>query len=543
VDYQIILLPRKRYWSWVRACRDYVLRFGPNLTSDPVSAAHYMAPGQVITFPIVPEGYAELGDIQRWFQDHHAGIRLDPIEVTKPFQLRAVLRERVKTEDRYGQKGKEFYLIWPTDYPVITQAFRVNPQIYSRWGFPGHEGIDFRARPNTNIYACADGEVYRVHTNPQNHPYGIHIRIRHKDGYKTVYAHSAESLVSEGQIVEAGQVIAKADATGASTGSHLHLTLKRDGATERGETDYPKDVIDPTPYLIWPEAGMSKMYTRSEWAPSKCLVGVHGRVGGDFSEIDFDIVSLARVEAVKLEMGVSKKTVERLRKINPALFLTLRLSAEFSGGAVSVDDFLSRVKSEVGRLYRLGVRFFEVISSPNLQVGGWNRSWQTGWEFSTWFMKVVSQLRQEFPEGRFGFPGLSPGRSMSGWRADADQFLSEAEEAVEFSDWVGVQCYWRDKTGMKSLEDGKRYEIYRRRFPAKLLFITEFQNTSTRVEPTIKGQEYLDYYRMLRGFPGLGAAFAYAISAAESHHANVWRSEDGSINEIPQIVGQLEFDP
>jgi hypothetical protein len=542
VDYQIILLPRKRYWSWVRACRNYVLHFGPNLTYDPVSAAQYMAPGQVITFPLVPDGYAELGDIQRWFQDNHAGIRLDPIEATKPSQLRAVLKDRVQTEDRYGQKGREFYLVWPTDYAVITQAFRANPHIYSRWGFPGHEGIDFRARPNTNIYACADGEVYRVHTNPKNHPYGIHVRIRHKHGYKTIYAHSARSLVREGEVVKAGQVIAKADTTGASTGSHLHLSLKRDGATERSETDYPKDIVDPTPFLIWPEAGISKSYDTYEWAPNKCLVGVHGRVGGDFSESDFDTVSQSRVEAIKFEMGVSKKTIERLQGINPAIFMATRLSVDLSDSAVQSGEFLSRVKSEVGRLYRLGIRYFEVLSSPNLQVGGWNRSWRTGWEFSDWFIEVVSLLRKEFSEGRFGFPGLSPGRSMSGWRADADQFLSEAEDAVEFSDWVGVNCYWTDKKGMKSLGGGMRYEVYRRRFPTKLLFITEFQNTSTRIEAGIKGQEYLEYYQMLRDFSGLGAAFAYAISAVESHHANVWRSEDGVISEIPQIVQQLTTD-
>ena len=53
-EFQIVLLPRQDYWEWVRACQEYVLAFGPNLTSDPLTAGRYMSPRQVITFPDVP---------------------------------------------------------------------------------------------------------------------------------------------------------------------------------------------------------------------------------------------------------------------------------------------------------------------------------------------------------------------------------------------------------------------------------------------------------------------------------------------------------
>jgi murein DD-endopeptidase MepM/ murein hydrolase activator NlpD len=148
--------------------------------------------------------------------------------------------------------SESFRIYWPTDYKVINQGFAANPQIYSKWGLPGHEGLDLRAPMNTNIYAGFTGVVFQVVTDPNVHPYGKHIRIRHEGGYRTVYAHLAQTLVKEGDVVKSKQLIGKADSTGNSTGSHLHLTLKNEGATARKETQFKGDVIDPTPFLVDP---------------------------------------------------------------------------------------------------------------------------------------------------------------------------------------------------------------------------------------------------------------------------------------------------
>jgi len=138
-------------------------------------------------------------------------------------------------------------LFWPTDYDVITQRFGANPQNYARFGLPGHEGIDFRAPHRTNISACADGVVYRVSDGRDGNNYGRHVRIEHADGYKTIYAHMDEPLVEVGDEVKMGQRIGLADNTGNSFGSHLHLSLKREGEVARG---YYSNLIDPTPFLM-----------------------------------------------------------------------------------------------------------------------------------------------------------------------------------------------------------------------------------------------------------------------------------------------------
>jgi murein DD-endopeptidase MepM/ murein hydrolase activator NlpD len=134
---------------------------------------------------------------------------------------------------------------WPTEHCVITQAFGSNPKFYADYGLPGHEGIDLRAPAGSAIYSVAPGTVRAVHAN-LSHPYGLHVRIDHADGYQTIYAHLTRSMVAAGDTVLGGQQIGVAGSTGNSTGAHLHLTLKQADSQTPG---YPPGVIDPWPYL------------------------------------------------------------------------------------------------------------------------------------------------------------------------------------------------------------------------------------------------------------------------------------------------------
>jgi hypothetical protein len=143
--------------------------------------------------------------------------------------------------------GEFKFDVWPTEYQVITQHFGANPRNYAQFGLPGHDGVDIRAPTGSKVYCVAPGEVFRIHNSPKGHNYGIHVRVAHQDGYKTVYAHLQKVLVREGQIVEAGTVLGLADNTGNSFGPHLHITLKRKGARQG---NWPYEIIDPTPYLL-----------------------------------------------------------------------------------------------------------------------------------------------------------------------------------------------------------------------------------------------------------------------------------------------------
>ena len=137
--------------------------------------------------------------------------------------------------------------VWPTEYREITQHFGANTQYYKQFNLPGHDGIDIRARQGTNIFAVADGTVTRVHLNPNNHNYGIHVRIEHVDGYITTYAHLSKTSVFVDQRIESGTILGLAGNTGNSFGPHLHLSLKKRGSDYH---DWPYDLIDPTPFLL-----------------------------------------------------------------------------------------------------------------------------------------------------------------------------------------------------------------------------------------------------------------------------------------------------
>jgi len=546
-DYSILLLPKDGYWNWVAAAKDYVLKFSANLTPDPDAAGRYMTPQQTVTIAGAPNGYPAQGDIQAWFKKNYPSVRLDYVSAATPADFQAALKARVDANDRYLQKPATLQLKWPTEFPKITQAFGINPQIYRRFGLPGHEGIDFRAPHGTKIFACADGTVSRVDVyagDPNKQPYGNNVRIQHEGGYQTTYAHFLETHVKVGDVVKAGQVLGLSDSTGNSSGAHLHLTLKKAGATDAGLTNYPYDIIDPTPFLVFPDgttAGGSTTTIAYAWPARVCLVGVNGRADGRMEEADFTVVSQARVEAVKLLTTAAPEDVDRLRAINPNMFIMVRLFASFQGRTVRSDEFPEWVKDDMAQFYKRGVRYFEVHNEPNLQIEGWSTSWKDGAEFGRWFQDVVKRLRPMFPEAKFGYPGLSPGDNISGQRMNSMAFLSGSDEACRNADWIALHCYWQNEAEMEAPNDGRGYLEYRRRFPDKVLFITEFSNPSPTVNKSLKGNQYTSYLQSLRSVPGVGAAFSFVLSASSQFPHEAWRDESGQASAIPSAVGGRKF--
>ena len=90
-----------------------------------------------------------------------------------------------------------------------------------------HKGIDIGASEGSSIVAAAEGEViYSGYSAAA----GNHVIISHGNGLCTVYMHASSLLVSEGDMVSAGDAIAKVGSTGVSTGSHLHFGVSLNGA-------------------------------------------------------------------------------------------------------------------------------------------------------------------------------------------------------------------------------------------------------------------------------------------------------------------------
>jgi len=99
-----------------------------------------------------------------------------------------------------------------------------------------HPGVDLAAPLNTPIYATADGIVDRAEWN--NGGYGNMVEIDHGHGIQTRYGHLTRYIVSAGEHVKRGQLIAYMGSTGRSTGSHLHYEVRLDGKA-----------VNPIPFL------------------------------------------------------------------------------------------------------------------------------------------------------------------------------------------------------------------------------------------------------------------------------------------------------
>lgn len=126
----------------------------------------------------------------------------------------------------------------PTSFPVMgaynssSYGWRVDP-FTGNMAF--HEGLDFTAQVGTPIYAAAGGIVMSAEQTPD---YGKIVKIDHGSGLETRYAHASRLLVTAGERVEKGQLIAEVGSTGRSTGAHLHFEVRLNGAA-----------LDPRKYL------------------------------------------------------------------------------------------------------------------------------------------------------------------------------------------------------------------------------------------------------------------------------------------------------
>ncbi len=131
----------------------------------------------------------------------------------------------------YNEQAKQvegFLLSRPIPNARITSRFtlrRWHPILHK---YRAHLGVDFGARRGTPIRAAGSGRViYAAYSRG----YGNVVKIRHTDGYVTLYAHMKKFKrgIRRGKHVKKGQVIGYVGSTGLSTGPHLHFGLYKNG--------------------------------------------------------------------------------------------------------------------------------------------------------------------------------------------------------------------------------------------------------------------------------------------------------------------------
>lgn len=157
-------------------------------------------------------------------------------------------------------------LFYPVKPNSINQGFGVVSPVYTSLGMKGHNGIDFYA-VNAEPVRAAHSGIITFTGEDGSGGWGVVIRTTEQKTYengtksaflKSIYWHLIPNsfTVHPGDTVQVGQIIALADNTGLSTGTHLHFGIK---PVAQGENDWEWSnvdqnngylgAIDPLPYF------------------------------------------------------------------------------------------------------------------------------------------------------------------------------------------------------------------------------------------------------------------------------------------------------
>lgn len=124
-------------------------------------------------------------------------------------------------------------LPWPVQGKVIR---KFGKQVHPKYKTVTlSKGIDIQASIGTEIRAVAAGKVIY---SSWLRGYGQFIILSHTKGYYTLYAHTSELLVADGDLVRAGQVIGRVGETGSLEGPKLHFEVR-----------HGKEQLDPLTWL------------------------------------------------------------------------------------------------------------------------------------------------------------------------------------------------------------------------------------------------------------------------------------------------------
>lgn len=119
-------------------------------------------------------------------------------------------------------------------------SYPCDQTLYQYMGWGTHKGLDIPVSTDTEVYASHDGVVNKLSDSVTA---GIGVVLRVEKQYETIYWHLKNYIVSLGQQVNAGDLIAYSDNTGYSAGPHLHYEYKV-------WKDNGYVAVDPLPYFV-----------------------------------------------------------------------------------------------------------------------------------------------------------------------------------------------------------------------------------------------------------------------------------------------------
>jgi len=123
-----------------------------------------------------------------------------------------------------------------------------------------HRGQDFAVNTGTPVYAPADGAVEVI--RPSNQGSGNYLKLLHSHGFASSYSHLSKFVVSRGDFVKKGDLIAYSGNTGLSSGPHLHYEIRFVGRA-----------LNPKPFLDWNVNNFDEIFKNIRGIRWESLVG------------------------------------------------------------------------------------------------------------------------------------------------------------------------------------------------------------------------------------------------------------------------------
>lgn len=178
---------------------------------------------------VQPAGEAFDGQGGPWIEPsvRHVNNALDNIRNRLAYSranlenVREALKEQQRVIGYQNQLSATLPSLWPA-------SGEVSSPFGLRWGGSDfHPGIDIANDYGTPIVAAASGTVTAAGWNSGG--YGNMVDIDHGNGIWTRYGHAEAVVVTVGETVQKGQLIAYMGSTGFSTGPHVHYEVHANG--------------------------------------------------------------------------------------------------------------------------------------------------------------------------------------------------------------------------------------------------------------------------------------------------------------------------
>ena len=155
------------------------------------------------------------------------------------------MRQQFVELDIYRDALASLPLHSPMKYYYISSKYgkRKHP-VTKKWAM--HHGIDLAGTWQEKVRATADGTV--VFSGWEG-SFGRVVRVQHRFGIQTVYAHLSRLNVEKGDYVSSGDVVGSMGSSGRSEGAHLHYEIR-----VNKESKNPKQFFDVGQSLLSPNS-------------------------------------------------------------------------------------------------------------------------------------------------------------------------------------------------------------------------------------------------------------------------------------------------